>query len=424
MTTQHPSPDRVRFGVNYVPSAGWFYSWLDFSADAVRRDFEDLAGLGLDHVRVFPIWPWIQPNRSLIRRRGIDDLLELIDIAAEFDLDVAVDLLQGHLSSYDFLPSWVLTWHRRSLFTDPAVREGITRYVDRVSRAASSRSNVFAITLGNEVNNLWPANPTDAKESSQWAAELLRTVDAAAPYVLGLYSLYDAAWYDPEHPFHPADAAELGDLTTVHSWVFNGVSALDGPLGPATVSHADYLVELAAATASDPTRPVWLQEIGSPRPDVPDADAPAFVRRTLDQLLPNPALWGVTWWCSHDLDRSLADFPEREYDLGLFTTDHRRKPLAAELSAVIAERRADERTAQHSGRRSMASDRPGLVCAVDLRERPDRRAEVAPGSAFHTEWVRLRASGPLAIVPAARAADSGYLAARGVGGLIEPGGRP
>ena len=64
-------PGTPRFGANYVPSAGWFYSWLDYDGAAVRRDFADLAGLGLGHVRVFPIWPWIQPNRAIIRERAI-----------------------------------------------------------------------------------------------------------------------------------------------------------------------------------------------------------------------------------------------------------------------------------------------------------------------------------------------------------------
>ncbi len=138
----------LRFGANYVPSQGWFYSWLDFSADDVRRDLEDLAGLGFDHVRVFPIWPWIQPNRGHIRERGIEDLLRTIDIAAELGLDVAVDLVQGHLSSFDFLPTWTVTWHRRSLFEDPAVRDGLAAYVDAVCRAIATRPNVFAATIG------------------------------------------------------------------------------------------------------------------------------------------------------------------------------------------------------------------------------------------------------------------------------------
>ncbi|NUR97183.1 MAG: cellulase family glycosylhydrolase, partial [Kribbellaceae bacterium] len=315
-----------RFGANYVPSAGWFYSWLDYDGDAVRRDFADLAGMGLDHVRVFPVWPWIQPNRAIIRERAIADLLDTIDAAAEHGLTVAVDLIQGHLSSFDFLPSWVLTWHKSSLFEDETVREGLTAYVDTVARAVAAKPNVFAITLGNEVNNLWPDSSTTPEASTAWAQELLTTLRKAAPEVLALHSVFDDAWYRSGHPFHPADAVDLGDLTTVHSWVFNGVSRVDGPLGPATLTHADYLVELARSLA--PERPVWLQEVGVPGPDIPVDLQAEFTLRTVSAVLTNPALYGVTWWSSHDIDRRLLDFPDREYDLGLFTVDHRRKPAA------------------------------------------------------------------------------------------------
>lgn len=399
-------PQPLRFGANYVPSAGWFYGWLDYDGDAVRRDFEDIAGLGLDHVRVFPIWPWIQPSRSLIRQRGIDDLLDTIDAAAEFGLSVSVDLLQGHLSSFDFLPSWVLTWHQRSVFTDREVRDGIAAYVARVSEQVASRSNVFAVTLGNEVDNLWPANETTPEASSRWATELVAVARKKAPHLLALHSVYDATWYQPAHPFHPSDAVTIGDLTTVHSWVFNGVSTLDGPLGLATTSHADYLVELSAATSADPLRPVWLQEVGAPGPDIPADDAAEFTREMLRQVTTNPALYGVTWWCSHDVDRKLVDFPEREYDLGLFTTDHRAKPAARELAAFIKEPR------------EKPAPRPGLLCDVDLASEPHRRGEVAPGSDFHTEWVRLRQTGPVAIVHPSRATDSDYLMARNIDRMI------
>lgn len=380
------TPPAPRFGANYVPSRGWFYSWLDYSGDDVRRDFEDLAGLGLDHVRVFPIWPWIQPNRAVVRQRPIDDLLDTIDAAAEFGLGVSVDFIQGHLSSYDFLPSWALTWHQRSLFEDRLVRDGLNLYVDTLARAVATKANVFALTLGNEVNNLWPHSGSTPATSYDWARELLDTARAAAPDKLCLHSVFDDAWYKPDHPFTPAEAVELGDLTTVHSWVFNGVSRIDGPLGPATVSHADYLVELAAATALDPDRPVWLQEIGVPGPDVPTGDAAKFVHQTLGHVLTNPALWGVTWWSSHDIDRSLADFPDREYDLGLFTVDHQRKPAAEAIAEIVA-----------SGPPEPVKPERTLVAPVDLLVEPERRAEVAPGSAFHREWVAERVSGPVGI---------------------------
>ncbi|WP_432879539.1 glycoside hydrolase 5 family protein [Kribbella sp. CA-245084] len=383
-------PSVPRFGANYVPSSGWFYSWLDYDGAAVRRDFADLAAIGLDHVRVFPVWPWIQPNRAIIRRRAIADLLDTIDAAAEHGLNVAVDLIQGHLSSFDFLPSWVLTWHKSSLFEDPTVRDGLTAYVDAVARAVATKPNVFAITLGNEVNNLWPDSSTTPAASTAWAQDLLTTLKKAAPDVLALHSVFDDAWYKADHPFHPVDAVELGDLSTVHSWVFNGVSRVDGPLGPATLTHADYLVELAHATALDPARPVWLQEIGVPGPDIPTDLQAEFTRRTVETVLPNPALYGVTWWSSHDIDRSLLDFPDREYDLGLFTVDHERKPAAQALAEVIADVRAN-------GVPSVPAATT-LTAPVNLRTEPSRRPEVAPGSEFHLRWVEARAAGPVRIV--------------------------
>jgi len=381
--------DPVRFGANYVPSAGWFYSWLDYDRDAVRRDFADLAGIGLDHVRVFPIWPWIQPNRGIIRERAIADLLDTIDAAAEHGLTVAVDLIQGHLSSFDFLPSWVLTWHKSSLFENPTVRDGLTAYVETVAGAVATKPNVFAITLGNEVNNLWPDSPTTPAASTAWAQDLLATLKKAAPGVRALHSVFDDAWYQADHPFHPVDVVDLGELSTVHSWVFNGVSRVDGPLGPATITHADYLVELAKATSLDPQRPVWLQEIGVPGPDIPVELQAEFTRRTVETVLPNPALWGVTWWSSHDIDRSLLDFPDREYDLGLFTVDHRRKPAAQALADLISTTRANGVPPQSAA--------TTLTAPVNLRTEPHRRPEVAPGSEFHLHWVAARANGPVRI---------------------------
>lgn len=96
----------MRFGVNYTPRVGWFHSWLDLDLDAIREDFEQIAALDLDHVRIFPLWDLIQPNRGLIRPAGLAAVGDVVDAAAEYGLDVNVDALQGHLSSFDFLPAW------------------------------------------------------------------------------------------------------------------------------------------------------------------------------------------------------------------------------------------------------------------------------------------------------------------------------
>ncbi|WP_265444200.1 glycoside hydrolase 5 family protein [Flexivirga meconopsidis] len=388
MSEVSPADRPLRFGANYVPSRGWFYSWLDLDTDAVRRDLADLASLGMDHVRIFPIWPWIQPGRGHLRTSAIADVRTVIRLAGESGLEVSVDLLQGHLSSFDFLPSWMRTWHDGSLFVDQRVRDGARCYAQALTAQVVQEPNVFAVTIGNEVNNLWPANSTTLDESTGWADEIVTAVREVADGRQVIYSLYDDALYAPDHPFAPSDPARFGDQTAVHSWVFNG-SALDGPTGPTTTSHAAYLASLAAA-CGPADRPIWLQEVGAPTAEVPVAEAEEFAGRTVACATALPTLTGITWWCSHDIDRAQLDFPEREYDLGLVTVDHRIKPLAYALRDAVQE-----------ARRTPAPSPPVTIAApVDIVAEPKRRAEVAPGSAFHRAWVEAGRQPDGTVIPA------------------------
>ncbi|WP_240322707.1 glycoside hydrolase 5 family protein [Austwickia chelonae] len=395
MTIAHQDKDshlaarRLRVGANYVPSRNWFYSWLDLDLDDIRRDFDDLADVGLDHVRVFPIWPWIQPNRGHLRGPAIEDVRSVLDAAHERGLQVCLDLLQGHLSSFDFLPSWVSTWHRRSVFTDAQVRSGLVSYVSTMCRTLGEHPALFAITTGNEVNNLWPVNETTPQDSLKWAEELVDVIRCEAPQVASLHSVFSDAWTVSGHPFTPAEAVDIGDWTTVHSWIFNGPSALASHVDESCLSWADYLVQLAVAATPEVARPVWLQEVGAPGPDVPAEQAADFARAVLTRVVDEPRLVGVTWWSSHDISRDLVDFPEREYDLGLFTVDHQRKPVAEVL-------------ADFAGRElPMVPRKQKLDIDVDvraaLRGDIDRRDELAAGSPFHRQWVQTRATGPVSV---------------------------
>ena len=55
----------MKFGVNYTPSGEWFYTWLNPKWEVIRRDLAQIAELGADHVRIFPLWTLLQPNRTL-----------------------------------------------------------------------------------------------------------------------------------------------------------------------------------------------------------------------------------------------------------------------------------------------------------------------------------------------------------------------
>jgi endo-1,4-beta-mannosidase len=368
----------MRFGVNYTPRVGWFHSWLDFDVDAVRRDFEQIARLEVDHVRIFPLWDLVQPNRGLIRPTALAAVGEVVDAAAEFGLDVNVDALQGHLSSFDFLPAWLTTWHDRNMFTDPDAVAGEEAYVRALAEVLVGRSNVMGFTLGNEVNQFAARphphpHPIDAAEADGWLDRLLSAARAvtSAPVT---HAAYDATWYDERQPFLPRHAAEFGDETIVHSWVFNGAAQRHGGLGTGSVRHAEYLVQLAAAWHTEASRPVWLQEIGVPITVVDPDDAVSFVERTVRAAAGVAALSGITWWCSHDVSRSMLDFPPVEYDLGLIDENGVVKPTGHAFAALAREFRS--------------VDRPEPVAdALVLDDSVPYRHACAPGGSFFDAWM-------------------------------------
>ncbi|MEU1670626.1 glycosyl hydrolase [Streptomyces roseifaciens] len=428
----------MRFGVNYTPARGWFHHWLDFDLDDVRADLDSVAALGLDHIRVFPLWPLFQPNRTLIRPRAVEQLVQLVDAAGERGLDVNVDGLQGHLSSFDFIPSWTTTWHRRNLFTDPDVVDAQARLLTELSAALADRPHFLGMTVGNEVNQFsGPPHPDPDRirpgDAGRWLRRMLAACEEGAPGKAHLHASYDAAFHDGAHPFTPAHSARLGAMTAVHSWVFNGTAQRHGP-GDVSERHAAYLVELSKAWADDAARLVWLQEVGAPAPHVPPGRAAAFTEATVRHVLDCPGVWGVTWWCSHDVDRALADFPELEYGLGLLTNDREVKPAGEAFARLAREHRSGGPSGPPglfgpSGSPALpgalalpgppAPRRTALVLDAGDAEDAPGRAVCAPGGAFFEAWMRVASGGGRpAVVLAQRTEDAMHLAARGITEVI------
>ncbi len=400
----------IRFGANYTPSQHWWHVWLDFdtpgTTDAIRRDLDALAGLGLDHIRVFPTWPVFQPDRGRVRPRAVAQLVELVRLAAAAGLDVSVDALQGHLSSFDFYPSWTVTWHQRNLFTDRDVVDAQALLVGTLAGALRNEPNYLGINVGNEPNNLVAHNAVSTSEVDAWLDRLLGEATAADPAHPATHCAYDAAWYQEDHPFSPGASATKGAMTCVHPWVFSDDCARRYGARSTEVNHlAEYVTELSRAYATEPGRVTWVQELGAPDPHIPVDVAPEFAERTLANVLTCDRLWGVTWWCSHDVDRALLDFPELEYGLGLLRTDNSVKPIGTAVSRAIAAARAQPP--------APVPRETALVLDADLDGRG--RAASAPGGGFFEAWMRRAADGErLAMVLASRAADPDHLATRGI----------
>lgn len=417
MSATSPSGAPLRFGANYTPSTNWMHSWMSLNLDDVRRDFAGLAELGLDHVRIFPLWPVLQPNRTLIRAEAVADVRAVVDVGAEFGMDVSVDVIQGHLSSFDFMPSWLYSWHDKNMFTHPDALAGQVALVEGLAVALGGAKNFLGFTTGNETNQFsasvhpspWPVT---IAEAANWITTLLDAADAAAPDQEHVHSEYDAAWYLDGHGFTPALAARLGAMTTVHSWIFNGTAQRYGGRSEASDRHAEYMIEVSRAFASDPQRRIWLQEVGAPSNCLTTDEMPGFLEATVRNAARTENLWGVTWWCSHDVSRSLADFPELEYSLGLIDQSGAAKPMGRRFAEIIPQLRE---------RRDLAARRLAIVIEVDAEGTPVSRGALAPGGSIFDAWVSACADGVDAtFVTSMDASDAAALAARGITGLVHP----
>lgn len=369
----------MRVGANYTPRRGWFHSWLDFDEREVAADFEALASIGLDHVRLFPLWPLLQPSRSVISKTQLTALLRTVELAGEAGLQASVDVLNGHLSSFDFLPSWLVTWHDRNLFTDPDVVAAQEHLVEVVAGELSSRPNATGICLGNEFPQFAkPEHPhpnaLDVAAADAWLTRLLGAAQRAWPEGRHVHCFDDTVWFLDELAFTPEHAVAHGASTTVHSWVFGGLGQRLGIDDPGLAGFARYLVELADAWAGHQTRPIWLQEVGAPCNFVTEQQAPVFLRETLAAVLDAPRLEAVTWWCSHDVSRSLPDFPELEYSLGLLDSEGRVKPVGRQLAEMVPDLRSARPT---------TADRPELA----FEAAASRRSLTAVDGELFTIWL-------------------------------------
>lgn len=406
--------DHPRFGANYTPSRDWMFAWYDLDLDDVRRDMEALATIGLDHVRLLPLWTVLQPNRTLIRKAALDDVRAVVDVAGEFGMDAGVDVLQGHLSSFDIVPSWLTSWHRTNLFTDEAAVTAQVRLVEALGGRLADAPNFLGLTLGNEVNQFsGDPHPDPMRatrdEVTRWISRLLEGARATAPQGTHVHAEYDAAFYLDGHPFDPRHAATLGDQTVIHSWVFNGTAQRYGGMSHESLHHAEYMIELARAFAADDGRATWLQEVGAPSNCVTAEQAPDFLEHTVRNALTTPNLWGTTWWCSHDVARTLGDFPELEYSLGLVDQQHQVKPIGRRFAEVIADARSRPPEARE---RTVA-----IEIVVDDAGLPVDRSSLGPGGSVFEAWNRISRDGgtPTCVLSTASA---GERASRGVTEVI------
>lgn len=391
----------VRFGVNYLPSEAWWYTWEDWNPRSIRDDLRAIRGLGFDHIRVQCLWPYFGPNPTYVSATAVDHLVQLLDIADEAALDVEVTVLDGYLSGYTFLPAWA---QGRNLLTDSSVVASERLLFKSIAQRVARHRRFLGFDLSNEIDNTLGNEPggVTMDQGDSWATSLLDYCEQLAPGRLHVNGVSQNPWFYG-YGFSRRTMASYGAMTAVHFYDFSE-NATTSP-----ANEAEYMVELAKAYAADPSRLVWLEEFGVSSGagfGIPPGQLPDFVESYIRNVMTCTNLWGWTLWASHDIRPSLGGFGSLEYGFGMLYDDNTPTPVGQRVSALIREFRSRPTPA--------APRSTGLVI-------PDAMSPTL--AAVGQPFVDLITDQHLrpAIVLASRAQDRAYLQARGITELITLG---
>jgi hypothetical protein len=340
--TAKPPQRRVRLGVNYVPTKNWWFSWADWDRHSIAADLDDIASLGLDHIRIMLIWSELQPNSTYVRAEQLDRLEELLDLADARHLDVEVTVLNGAVSGVLFVPPYLISnsdGSMRNVLTDPVAIEREQWVITQIAERAMKHRNFLGFDLSNEIH--WFAIPLGMAATQQqgdaWHDALFSTCEQVAPGKLHVSGIDHWPWMNNAY-WTRAGLGRAGTATANHTWAgWTNVIQQYGALSTASTHYSEYFIEVIKAFHADLDRDVWIEETGVSTVWMDAADIPTWTEQSIRTMASCDNLFGITWWDSHDLNPKLSGYVNLEYDLGLFTNDRKLKPIGTTVKRLVGE---------------------------------------------------------------------------------------
>jgi endo-1,4-beta-mannosidase len=346
--------ERFRVGVNYWPARtamGW---WSNFERAEVARDFDRIAGAGLDCVRVFLLWEDFQPSPHDVDREMLERLVVVADLAGERGLTLIPTLFTGHMSGVNWIPRWALGGAHgdarfrvivrnevveagiRNWYADPIVAAAQTLLASEAAAALAGHEAVWAWDLGNESSNCVVPPTTGA--ARDWLAQIsgaIRSSDETALVTVGLH-MEDL---EEDRKLGPSEAAAVCDFLSMHGYPI--YAAWAG--GPTDAGLLPFLARVTRWLGAG--RDVMFTEFGLPTgsggamsPLLVDEDAAGVYTATALEALRRAGCLGAMLWCYSDYDRALwrrppFDLAPHERTFGLWCADGSPKPAVAAVSA-------------------------------------------------------------------------------------------
>lgn len=319
-------------GANYVGSTNWMLHLVRWNEDAVAADMRALRGLGVNCIRTFPLWSFVQPEPYRLDENILRRLDRIVALAGENGIAVQFSVLSGFV-----VPLFVPTWATGNIFTDPERIRAEQFLLRELSRRYRDNPHVQGFDFGNELNVLLASKlklTATAEQVDAWMRAMRAACREGAPdkpVTNGIGTGYNSLW--------PVEnQARSVDFLSIH---YYPEFALALRYDPYLGQRSTYGVNCYAAWAAMGGKPVLVQEIGVPSGPMPDDDIAKYLRLTYLSSWADGAA-GYLWWCSHNIDPAFRiaphefalgpnpsdRLPETETIMGLLQTDNRERAYA------------------------------------------------------------------------------------------------
>jgi hypothetical protein len=212
------------------------------------------------------------------------------------------------------------------MFSNPDVMDAQEFYIKKIAKVVADCEHFLGFDLGNEL----PIIIIDDKKVTKaqcdaWSKRMLAVCEQAVPDRLHNNGVDGMPWIS-DWGFSREVLANTGAITPLHCYAIF-TQALDrfGRNSEESVHLAPMMMEIARAYCDDPDRMYWIQEFGTASSQFDD-EMIKFITDSMYAMYTENNVWGITWWCSHNVSKKFKCYDELEYQLGLFDNDNNITP--------------------------------------------------------------------------------------------------
>lgn len=320
--------EMIRFGANYIPSKNWLHSWLDWDGKSIEEDLWAIKEIGIDHIRAHVIWPYFQLDQYVINKKAFQNLVSFREICEKVNMDFCLTVFTGWMSGLFFLPSWLQsvgkTGFCEGIFSNEEIIKGEKYFLKELSKVVGDSPNFLGFDLGNELSCLAGQDKTlTIKQADDWNCQMLQYCEELVPGKMHNNGDDHQPWLTNRY-FSKEVLANTGAVTPLHCYAyFTGALERFGRKSEESIHLAPFMQELAQAYTNDPNnRKYWVQEFGTVSVVLND-EVFDFIRKSIEAMYSQNNLWGITWWCTHNISKNHTCFHPIEYELGLFDNNNK-----------------------------------------------------------------------------------------------------